>query len=522
MDRLRLRKRLLTACVVVYGVVAFIAAAAVEPARAGELIPRPYTLQPAVRFWTRVYTEVDTSSGFIHDAVYLDVVYDTIRFADDPGSRSIQRQVDARKEVFRRILLDLASGQRNGLDADEQRVLRLWPAGVSSETLRAAAENVRFQLGQADRFREGVVRSGQWETHIRKTLAEYGVPVELAALPHVESSFNPFAVSSVGAAGMWQFMPSTGRRFLRINDVVDERLDPWKSSEAAAKYLSENYRVTGAWPLAITGYNHGAGGMRKAAQSLGTKDIAVIVRRWKGANFGFASRNFYASFLAASDVSKNPGKYFGGIAKLPAQEPRTIVLERSYSVGTLQRTLGVDLDALREHNLALRSSFWAGSRYAPVGYALRIPRAAARDDVVDQLAATPADVAPRRVTTAPTKNPKAGARTPKAGKTVAAAKTPTEKNATAKSPAATKNLASSSAKKTSDAKATPGVASYRVRRGDTAADIARRFGVSQSELLSANGISNPKQLRPGQVLRLPGRTSPRAADARTSSLSDEA
>ncbi len=500
--RLRTRRLFVSLALLLLG-------AASGTARAGESIPRPYTLQPAVRFWTRVYTEVDTSSGFIHDAVYLDVVYDTIHFSDELGQRTLQARVDARKEHFRRILLDLAAGKRSDLDADEQRVLRLWPSGVSAATLRTAAENVRFQLGQADRFREGVVRSGQWEAHIRKALAEYGVPVELAALPHVESSFNPFAVSSVGAAGMWQFMPSTGRRFLRIDDVVDERLDPWASSEAAAKYLSENYRVTGAWPLAITGYNHGAGGMRKAAQSLGTKDIAVIVRRWKGANFGFASRNFYASFLAASDVSKQPAKYFGSIEKLPPQEPKTVVLERSYSAGTLQRTLGVDLETLREHNLGLRSSFWTGRRYAPVGYALRVPREAAQEGGLARLASTPADAAPKKraATSVASKPAKKGTPAATASKRTAAAAKP----AVAKSAASSAKPGSASS-----------VASYRVRRGDTASEIARRFGVSQRALLSANGISDPKQIRPGQVLRLPGRSDPRAADTRNALAPDPA
>lgn len=461
-----------------------------DAARAGEAIPRPYALQPAVRFWTRVYSEVDTASGFVHDATYLDVVYDVVRFPDALGSREQQRRVDAHKARYRAILRELAAGKREGLDADERRVLRLWPSGVSAATLRAAAENIRFQLGQADRFREGVVRSGQWQHHIERTLVEHNVPVELAALPHVESSYNPFAISSVGASGMWQFMPSTGRRFMRVDDVVDERLDPWKSSEAAAKYLSENYRVTGAWPLAITGYNHGAGGMRKAAQQLGTRDIATIVRRYKGASFGFASRNFYASFLAALDVSRNPDRFFGGIDRLPPVEPRTVVLERSYSVNTLQRTLGVDLEVLKQHNLALRSPFWSGRRYAPVGYALRLP-GRTEPDAVAALAATPADAAPARVAT---------------------------KKALAKSTPAAKSSSARAAVKT--ASTTASATSYRVRRGDTAGEIARRFGVSERALLSTNGISNPKALRAGQLLRLPGRSA-RSEEARAESTSGE-
>ena len=86
-----------------------------------------------------------------------------------------------------------------------------------------------------------------------------GVPRELVALPHVESSFNPRAYSHVGAAGLWQFMRSTGRRYMRVDDVVDERMDPHKASVAAARLLGFNYRQIDSWPLAITAYNHGAG-----------------------------------------------------------------------------------------------------------------------------------------------------------------------------------------------------------------------------------------------------------------------
>ena len=99
--------------------------------------------------------------------------------------------------------------------------------------------------GQADRFREGLERSSQWEAHIAQTFASQGLPPELAVLPHVESSFDPTAYSKVGAAGLWQFMRSTGRRYLRIDDAVDERMDPFRATEAAAQLLDYNYRVPG-------------------------------------------------------------------------------------------------------------------------------------------------------------------------------------------------------------------------------------------------------------------------------------
>ena len=143
------------------------------------------------------------------------------------------------------------------------------------------------------------------------------MPKEIAALPHVESSFNPAAYSKVGAAGLWQFMPSTAKRFMRVDSLVDERLDPYSATEAAANLMLYNYRLLGTWPLAVTAYNHGPGGLRRAQEQLGTSDIAVIVKRYQGATFGFASRNFYVSFLAALEVDRNAEKYFGPITRLP-------------------------------------------------------------------------------------------------------------------------------------------------------------------------------------------------------------
>ena len=185
-------------------------------------------------------------------------------------------------------------------------MLALWPEGTSNATLRAASRNVRFQLGQADKFRAGLIRAGQWRAHIEQVLAGEGVPRELVALPHVESSFNPRAYSHVGAAGLWQFMRSTGRRYMRVDDVVDERMDPHKASVAAARLLGYNYRQIDSWPLAITAYNHGLAGMMRAVRTLGTRDIAAIVSRYQSRSFGFASRNFYAEFLAASEIDHDP------------------------------------------------------------------------------------------------------------------------------------------------------------------------------------------------------------------------
>ena len=127
----------------------------------------------------------------------------------------------------------------------------------------------------------GLRRSGAYRQHIDAVIREKGLPAELAVLPHVESSFNPNAYSSAAAAGMWQFGRATGQRFMRIDHIVDERMDPYIASNAAMSLLEYNHSVLGTWPLALTAYNHGAGGIARAVRETGTTDIETIVANYR-------------------------------------------------------------------------------------------------------------------------------------------------------------------------------------------------------------------------------------------------
>jgi len=349
----------------------------VAPAFASEeVMPRPAALEPDVQFWIHVYTQVDTNAGFLHDQYNLAVVYDTLHFAPDSSQSAREHQVDAARERVAAALRRIAAAGDAPLSADDQRIRDLWGAGVAPARLREAVDDIRFQLGQADRFRAGLIRSGAWETHIAEALANRGLPAELAVLPHVESSFNPAAYSKVGAAGLWQFMRSTGRRYMRIDGAVDDRLDPFRSTDAAAQLLAYNYRVLGTWPLALTAYNHGTAGMLRAKETLHTDDIVTIVRRYNSRTFGFASRNFYVSFLAALDIDRNFDKYFGAVPRLSEARFQEVTLPGYVTMGTLERLLNVHADELRALNPALLRPVWDGRLRVPRAYRLRLPHAA--------------------------------------------------------------------------------------------------------------------------------------------------
>lgn len=295
--------------------------------------PRPPELEPDVRFWTRVFTEVDTRGGFIHDNRRLDIVYEVLQPEPEAGSADEKARVSATVDRYREALRTVAEGKRADLSPEEARALAAWGPETPPDALREAADRVRFQRGQADKFREGYVRSGLWRNHIEATLTSLGLPVEIAALPHVESSYNPGARSHAGAAGLWQFTVPTGKQYLRIDRFTDERLDPFRASEAAARLLRRNHELTGSWPLALTAYNHGAGGVMKAVREMGTDDIVTIVRQYSGPAFGFASRNFYVSFLAALEVDRQAHVYFGPLRRLEPQEAPTALAERAEAAG---------------------------------------------------------------------------------------------------------------------------------------------------------------------------------------------
>jgi membrane-bound lytic murein transglycosylase D len=416
---------------------------------ADDPMPRPPQLERDVQFWIRVYTQIDTNAGFLHDQSNLGVVYDTLHFAPDAPPAERQHLVDQARERYAAALRRIAGSGDGPLSADDERIRELWGAEGTPARLRAAVDDIRFQLGQADRFRSGLIRSGAWETHIAETLANLGLPAELAVLPHVESSFNPSAYSKVGAAGLWQFMRSTGRRYMRIDGAVDDRLDPFRSTEAAAQLLAYNYRVLGTWPLALTAYNHGTAGVRRAKETLGTDDIVRIVRSYSSRTFGFASRNFYVSFLAALEIDRNPEKYFGPLQKESEAHFHEVELPAYVSASSLEHALKIDGAKLRGLNPALLPAVWSGAQRVPKAYHLRLPVDGTQWStqlLAERLA--PGDMF-------------SGQRAPP---------------------------------------------HYRVQRGDTLAALADRYGVPIETLAELNHLRTSAHLRPGRVLTVPETT----------------
>jgi membrane-bound lytic murein transglycosylase D len=406
----------------------------------------PKVLEQPIGFWTHIFTALDSQSGVLHDADDLGLIYHT--FADLPDS-PLQRQdvIDRQREHHRRLLTTLADNDAQAKNEDERRLLALFVSPPSAERLRQAAENIRFQRGVRDQFARGLERSGLYLPVIRQVFKEAQLPAALTWLPLLESSFHPQAYSKAGAAGLWQFTLGTGRLYLTIDEAVDERFDVYRASMAAARLLRHNYAQLGTWPLAITAYNHGTRGLRRAVTELKTTDIGSIVHKYRGPSFGFASRNFYAEFLAVLHVVNHRDDFFPNTTEQQPERYHALTLNAYVTLSTLETYLGSDRQDIAAWNPALRQPVLETHLRISKGYTLRIPRQRMpRRELRARWAAVP-----RHLRFKSQLQPRA----------------------------------------------------YRTRRGDTLSAISTQVGVSIQTIARQNLIRPPYRIRAGKVLRLP-------------------
>jgi len=294
-------------------------------------------LEGAVAFWKQIFTRYGAGDVVFFDPFDHGMIYSVLRVPDTDEGRALVERERAR------ILANHDLNEEDG--------------------------RVKTQRGVKEQFIAGLKISGRYMSQMRQIFRAEGLPVELAYLPLVESSFNVRARSTAGAVGMWQFMPDTGKKFLRITDTMDERRDPLLSTRAAARLLSENRRLLGNWPLAITAYNHGTEGIFRAIDVVGTRDLVEIIRRYQSPTFGFASKNFYAEFLAAADIARNSEVHFPSLRPHPPLSLHEIEIKRQVSIQSFLKPAAVSQSDFFEWNPALSPA----ATMIPAGYRLKVP-----------------------------------------------------------------------------------------------------------------------------------------------------
>jgi membrane-bound lytic murein transglycosylase D len=297
-----------------------------------DVFPTPDGLEPAVQFWVDTFARYRWSDVVIHDRAEPGVVYDVVHGvgADDDAPK-VRRRVRGVVAWLELTTKRVAS-----------RSLFLPPSAAIDPAAR-----VRTHRGARETFARGLASERLFRGKVRRALEAEGLPLDLAALPLVESSYHPGLTSSAGAVGLWQLTAEVADRYIRVDGKVDERRDPGRASVAAAAYLREMHEQLGSWPLALTGYNHGPNGVQRAVKTVGSTDLGEIIRRYESPTFGFASKNFYAEFLAARHVLHHQAKYFPELA--PGRLV-TYTVRRGDTLDAVAKRHGVTVPSLRVEN----------------------------------------------------------------------------------------------------------------------------------------------------------------------------
>lgn len=301
----------------------------------------------------------------------------------------------------------------------------------------------RFQTGHRRAITETrLARSGRYLPMILDIFKEKGLPEELAFTAMIESGFNPVAVSRAGAKGLWQFMAPTARLYgLRVDRWLDERLDPEKSTVAAANYLRDLHAVFGSWDLAQAAYNAGEARVQQAILGTGTRDFWVLHRR--SARLLPETKNFVPAIHAATLIGRQPDQY--GFTVVPEEPVRydVVTVPKGSRLMRLAGLSGLALTDLEQLNPEL----WQKQTPPDAPYELKVPLGT----TAVMQAALERERAPRRIATRIAPAPRAGV--------------------------------------------------HVVQAGDTVWRIARQYGVSTMQLARWNGLERPDRIFPGERLR---------------------
>ncbi len=346
----------------------------------------PQGLSLRVQFWFDVYTKYGLEERVIHSQKYPWLIFKVIDvapilYAESPSLQWLRNQnadnivhAELRRTKFQLIKI-AHSKSLEKLTEEEQLLVAVLQAlpGKLQRNAQLVASSLRIQTGQKEVFQEGLSISRQFLPQMDEIFKAQKLPSELTRIPLVESSFNDLATSKAGASGVWQFIGNTGKKFLMVNSNIDERRSPIKSAYAAALVLKEDYMLLKhQWPLAVTAYNHGPGGVRHAAKTSKSYELATILTKYQSKSFGFATSNYYSEFLAALYAEKYQDEIFGAAGPDEDNHTQVVRLSRKMRANELLSKIDMPADDFIDLNPELRKAVQKNAPL-PKGFKLHIP-----------------------------------------------------------------------------------------------------------------------------------------------------
>ncbi len=364
-----------------------------------------------------------------------------ILLAEEEESSAVVRQKDDMRLLIARKILDIYTGKRAATIGKQSEIPLIMNADVEKE-IRS------FQTVERNFFERSYERAGYYLPIMKQQLRQAGLPEELAWLPLVESGFQVHALSKARALGPWQFIPSTGYKYgLNRDSFIDERMNVEKSTQAAIAYLTDLHGLFGDWLTALAAYNCGEGRVLKV---ISRQQINYLDHFWDlYSQLPNETARYVPRFLATLHIVKNPKK-FGMNLPEPYAKPiayETVKTHKSMKLFDIACQMGISTDTLVMLNPELRHQITPDRPYD-----LKIPQGLGQQYalVADQIKESRPPAPPERE------------------------------------------------RKTK-------VVKYKVKRGDSAASISKKFGTSSKSLLAANGLKSERQVTEGKILKIPAK-----------------